>query len=65
MLIILLIDFKEFIVYKIIVNGSGKYFYLTQVKSSYVAMGMIEMSGSSSIEEALQAIATIVFSVKM
>ena len=56
---------KEFIVYKIIVNGSGKYFYLTQVKSSYVAMGMIEMSGSSSIEEALQAIATIVFSVKM
>ncbi|MBQ8535402.1 MAG: zinc ribbon domain-containing protein [Bacilli bacterium] len=56
---------KEFIVYKIIVNGSSKYFYLTQVKSSHVAMGMIEMSGSASVEEALQAIATIVFSVKM
>lgn len=56
---------KEFIVYKIVVNGSSKYFYLTKVKSSYVAMGMIEMSGSDSIEEALQSIANIVFSVKM
>lgn len=56
---------KEYIVYKIIVNGSSKYFYLTQVKSSYVAMGMIEMTGSASVEEALQAISNIIFSVKM
>lgn len=56
---------KEFIVYKIIVNGSSKYFYLTQVKSTYVAMGMIEMTGNASVEESLQAIANIVFSVKM
>lgn len=59
------INGKEFIVYKIIVNGSSKYFYLTQVKSSYVAMGMIEMTGNASIEESLQAISKIIFSVKM
>lgn len=56
---------KEFIIYKIIVKGSSKYFYLTQVKSSRVAMGMIEITGNASVEEALQAISKIVFSVKM
>ena len=56
---------KEYIIYKIIVNGSSKYFYLTQVKSSYVAMGMIEMTGNASVDESLQAISNIIFSVKM
>ena len=59
------INGKEFIIYKIIVNGSSKYFYLTQVKSSYVAMGMIEMTGNASIEESLQSITKIIFSAKM
>ena len=59
------INGKEFIIYKIIVNGSSKYFYLTQVKNTYVAMGMIEMTGNASIEEALQSMAKIVYSVKM
>ena len=59
------INGKEYIVYKIVVNGSSKYFYLTKVKSSYVAMGMIEMNGSASIEEALESISKIIFSVKM
>ena len=59
------INGKEFIIYKIIVNGSSKYFYLTQVKNSYVAMGMIEMTGNASIEESLQSITKIIFSVKM
>lgn len=56
---------KEFIVYKIIVKGESKHFYLTKVGSSYVAMGMIEINGSSSIEDALKSISKIVFSVKM
>ena len=59
------INGKEYIIYKIIVNGSSKYFYLTQVKSSYVAMGMIEMTGNASVDESLQAISNIIFSVKM
>ncbi len=56
---------KEFIVYKIVVDGSSKYFYLTKVKNTYVAMGMIEMGGNASVDDALQSIAKIVFSVKL
>ena len=56
---------KEFIVYKIIVKGATKHFYLTQVGNSNVAMGMIEMNGNGSVDDALQSISKIVFSVKM
>ena len=56
---------NEFIIYKLIVNGSSKHFYLTGVNDKYVAMGMIEMSGSDSIETALQSVSDIILTIKM
>ena len=56
---------QEFIVYKLIVSGSNKYFYLTRANSDNVAMGMIEMKGSDSIDTALQSVANIILTIKM
>ena len=55
----------EFLIYKLIVNGSSKYFYLTKVNSSNIAMGMLEMKGASTVDTALQSVSKIVSTVNM
>ena len=59
------VDGKEFLVYKLLINGSSKYFYLTKVNASNVAMGMIELNGANSVEVALQSISNMISTLSM